>query len=90
MVIRNKYGYCTNMADRAIHVDIIAIREYLMTLARHSILLIMSYLLQNCRFQILHIINIINWIILYLTDRMQQVQINGRQSSRITITISIV
>ena len=62
---------------------------YLLTLVRRLILSIIFILIE--KLQVLDIPPIvINWIINFSTDRTQQVVINGRRSSRLSITRSIV
>ena len=62
---------------------------YLLTLVRRLILLIIFILIEKLlKLDIPPLV--INWIIIYLTDRTQQVVINGRRSSRLSITRSIV
>ena len=62
---------------------------YLLTLVRRLILSIIFILIE--KLQKLDIPPIVtNWIINFVTDRTQQVLINGRGSSRLSITRNIV
>ena len=62
---------------------------YLLTIVRRLILSIIFILIKKLQ-KLENPPIVINWIINFLTDRTQQVVINGRRSSRLSITRSIM